>query len=111
MMRSHDVSMVVAVALLTGCAGPQAPQPARSVLPPAPKATAPPEYRLLKGFTEALWIVQGQFVEATATRPLVVLALRGVARQLKSRGVNVDVGEHAVTVSHREAGAAAQTVT
>ena len=105
-MRAHDVSVVVAVTLLTACAGPVAPSP-----PSASKAAAPPEYRLLKGFAEALWIVQSQYVEPMETRPLVVLALRGAARQLKSRGVSIHVADHAVTVSYREAGAAAQTVT
>ena len=106
-MRTHGVAVIVAVALLAACAGP----PARSPLPPPSKTTAPPDYRLLKGFTEALWIVQGQYVEAVGTRPLVVLALRGVERQLKSRGVSVDVTDQAVTVTHREAGAAAETLT
>ena len=108
-MRFHTLSVVVAVALLTSCAGPS-PEP-RSALPPPSKATAPPDYRLLKGFTEALWIVQSQYIEGLETRPLVIHALRGVDRQLKSRGVSVAVTDRAVIVSHRDAGAAAETLT
>lgn len=106
-MRFHTLSVVVAVVLLTSCAGPS-PEP-RSALPPPSKATAPPDYRLLKGFTEALWIVQSQYIEGLETRPLVIHALRGVDRQLKSRGVGVAVTEQAVIVSHRD-GAAAETL-
>jgi carboxyl-terminal processing protease len=102
--------MAVAVALLTACAGPQASQPARSG--PAPTAaSAPPEYRLLKGFTEALWIVQSQYLQPVETRPLIVLALRGADRQLRSRGVSIHVSDQGVTVAHRAPGAPQQTVT
>jgi carboxyl-terminal processing protease len=70
-------------------------------------------------FAQALGIIQSQYVEVrtapafeiTETRPLMVFVMKGLERRLAPRGVSVDVGADALTITHRAPEAPAETLT
>ena len=106
--------MIVTVIVLTACSGPatspsQAPAAVTSA--PTDPSTQHEADDAPKVVMEALFAIQGQYVEPTSTRPLLIRALQSVERRFATPDIRITVSDEAITITHQTSAAPSTTMT
>ena len=103
--------MIVTVIVLTACSGPAtSPSQAPAAVTSAP-STQHEADDAPKVVMEALFAIQGQYVEPTSTRPLLIRALQSVERRFATPDIRITVSDETITITHQTSAAPSTTIT